>query len=151
MEAPAISILVAYSPHKGAVHLNSLFFQNTVHASRQNIQLLLAGCSPAFINQQADLLTRFRGISPSISPTDSSARSFAVLTGPFHTPELTVDSHARAISSSARVKVGMADFGMTQGVRAKPTVLVFSLPFLPRQYFLSVPIRGSHGPLRIYT
>lgn len=136
--------------HKGAVHLDSL-------CSRRRCTLPDRIYSSSWLVAPRPLISRqtsspgFRGISPRISPTDSSARSSAVFTGPFHTPGSPWIPMPKAISSSARVKLEWPISGMTQGVRAKPTVLVFSFAFLPRPILPPAFPSGQPWPLRIYT
>ena len=150
MEAPAISILVAYSPTK--VRYTLIPF-----CSRRRCTLPDRIYSSSWLVAPRPLISRqtsspgFRGISPRISPTDSSARSSAVFTGPFHTPGSPWIPMPKAISSSARVKLEWPISGMTQGVRAKPTVLVLSFAFFAAaSTSSSVPIRAALAPAHLY-
>ena len=91
------------------------------------------------------------GISFSRVFKDSSASSSAVFTGPFHTPGSPWMPMPMAISFSPRVKLAWPISGMTQGVRAKPTVRVLSLAFWAAASTSSrVPIWAALAPAHLY-
>ena len=146
MEAPAISILVAYSSHKGAVHLNSL-------SSRIRCTLPDRIYSSSWLVAPRPLISRGRPPHPDsgaylpVSPHGFLCQVIRCLNRAVPHSRLTVDSHAKGHLVLCQSKVGMADFRDDAGRRGQnQRFWYFPLPFCRVQYFLQRSHPGSHGP-----